>query len=129
MAFGGKQGAMSLTIWHNPACSTSRHALALLNERGLAPEIVRYLNAPPSEAEIARVLGLLGAKPEAILRRKNAPEDALAAWSAAKTDKARIAALHAHPILIERPIVIAGGGAALVRPKTEAETILAKLGL
>jgi arsenate reductase len=120
---------MSLTIWHNPGCSTSRHVLTLMNERGLAPHIVEYMRTPPSAAEIGRVLGLMGAAPEAILRSRNAPPEAMAAWTAAKTDKARIAALAAHPILIERPVLIADGKAALVRPKAEAEAILARLGL
>jgi arsenate reductase len=118
----------SLTIFHNPACSTSRHALALLQERGRAPRIVEYLKTPPSEAELEAVLTKMKAEPDAILRTRNAPEKALKAWENAKSRKAKIAALHAHPVLIERPIVVAGSKAALVRPKADAEAILDALG-
>jgi arsenate reductase len=120
---------MTPTIWHNPNCSTSRHVLALLTERGQTPIVVEYLKAPPNLAEIERVLGLMAAEPEDIVRTRNTPEPAAAAWDAAKTRKQRIAALAAHPILIERPVVIAGPKAALVRPKAEADEILTKLGL
>ncbi len=120
---------MTATIWHNPNCSTSRHVLGLLTERGPAPKVVEYLKTPPSAAEIGRVLELMGAEPDAILRLRNAPENALAAWSAAKTRKAQVAALAAHPILIERPVVISGKKAALVRPKAEADVILKALGI
>jgi len=120
---------MSLTIYHNPGCSTSRHVLGLLQERGRAPTIVEYLKAPPSPADLARTLARMGAEPDAILRTRNAPEAAMAAWSKASTKKAKLDALAAHPVLIERPIVIAGEKAALVRPKAEAEAILAGLGL
>ena len=119
---------MSLTIFHNPGCSTSREALALLKARGRSPKVVEYLKTPPSAAELAGVLAKMGAEPDAILRRKGAPEEALAAWEKAMTDKAKLAALSAHPILIERPIVIAGARAALIRPKAEAAAILDRIG-
>lgn len=120
---------MTPTIWHNPSCSTSRHVLGLLAERGAEPKIVEYLKTPPSAAEIGRALEMIGAEPDAIVRLRNAPDEALAAWRAAKTRKAQVATLAAHPILIERPIVIAGKKAALVRPKADAEAILDKIGL
>jgi arsenate reductase len=120
---------MATTIWHNPRCSTSRGALELLAERGHAPQIREYLKDPPDAPEIARVLKLMKAAPDAIVRLKDAPPEAAKAWAAAKTDAQKIAALAAHPILIERPIVISGRKAALIRPKAEAETKLASIGL
>lgn len=120
---------MSTTIWHNPRCSTSRGALELLTARGHAPRVRDYLNDPPDAAEIARVLKLMKAEPDAIVRLKDAPTDAAKAWTTAKTEPQKIAALAAHPILIERPIVIAGRKAALIRPKAEAEARLAAIGL
>jgi arsenate reductase len=119
---------MSFTIYHNPACSTSRHALAVLQERGRAPRIVEYLKTPPTPAELEAVLAKMKAEPDAILRARNAPEDAMKAWSKAKTRKEKIVVLNAHPILIERPIVVSGTKAALVRPKADAEAILANIG-
>lgn len=119
---------MRVTIYHNPKCSTSRHALELLEARGVATNVVEYLRDPPSAADIEAILAKMKAEPDAILRTRNAPEDALAAWQAANTRKAKIAALAAHPILIERPVVVAGRKAALIRPKAEAEAILESLG-
>ncbi|MGD2133164.1 MAG: ArsC/Spx/MgsR family protein, partial [Maricaulaceae bacterium] len=113
----------------NPKCSTSRHALELLEARGANVEVVEYLKTPPSPAHLTAILKKMGAGPDAILRTRNAPEDALAAWEAASTKSAKIAALSAHPILIERPIVVAGEKAALIRPKAEAEEILSALGV
>ena len=120
---------MSVTIYHNPNCSSSRHALGLLKERGAEPKVVEYLKTPPSAAEIKRLLTKMGAEPDAILRARNAPEDAMAAWEKAGSKADKIAALAAHPILIERPIVVAGEKAALVRPKAEAESILDSIGV
>lgn len=119
---------MSLTIFHNPACSTSRHVLSLLRDRGRSPRVVAYLEDPPSPAELAAVLARMKAEPDAILRVRDAPEKALAAWKKAGSRKSKLAVLSAHPILIERPIVIVGAKAALVRPKADAEAILASLG-
>jgi arsenate reductase len=120
---------MATTIWHNPRCSTSRGALELLVARGREPRVRLYLEDAPDAAEIARVLKLMKAAPDAIVRLKDAPTDAAKAWTRAKNDAGKIAALAAHPILIERPIVIAGRKAALIRPKAEAEARLALIGL
>lgn len=116
-------------IWHNPRCGTSRHALGLLEAAGRTPRIRLYLVDTPDAFEIGRILKMMRARPEAIVRLKDAPPDAAAAWAKAETDEARIAALVANPILIQRPIVITGRKAALVRPTTDAEAILKRLGL
>ena len=106
---------MTTTIWHNPRCSKSRQTLALLEERGIGPAVRLYLDDAPSTTELAEVLNHLGIRPWELLRRgeKVFKELGLDKDSA---DKALIEAMSANPILIERPIVIHGGGAALGRP-------------
>ena len=106
---------MTTTIWHNPRCSKSRQTLALLEERGISPAVRLYLDDAPSTAEMIEVLRQLGIKPWELLRRgeKMFKELGLDKDTA---DEALINAMSANPILIERPIVIHDGGAALGRP-------------
>lgn len=107
---------MSVTIWHNPRCSKSRATLALLEERGIEPEILHYLDNPPAAEEISRVLGLLGRRPRELMR---AGEDAYTDQGLADTsisENALIEAMAATPKLIERPVVINGEKAAVGRP-------------
>lgn len=111
----------NVTIYHNPHCSKSRQTLALLEERGIAPKIVDYLKAPPSAAELKRILKMLKLGPRDILRKTEAPYAALGAKGDKLDDEALIALMVKHPILIERPIVVSGGKAALGRPP---ETVL-----
>lgn len=112
---------MAVTIYHNPRCSKSRQALALLEERGVAPEIVLYLENPPSADELKNILARLGKRPRDIMRIKEAPYKELGLDDPAKTDADLVAAMVANPILIERPIVVKGKRAALGRPP---ETVL-----
>jgi len=112
---------MSVTIYHNPRCSKSRQTLALLRERGIEPEIVEYLKAPPSAAEIKRLAKQLCRPPRAFLRKTEAPYKELGLADAGVSDAALIDAMAAHPVLIERPIVVKGDKAALGRPP---ETVL-----
>lgn len=105
---------MRITLYHNPRCGKSRAALALLRERGAEPEIVEYLKTPPSGAELTRILGLLGMRPRELLRSKEARDAGLD--DPALDDEALIAAMVANPIVIERPIAVAAGGARLGRP-------------
>lgn len=106
---------MTLTIYHNPKCSTSRKVLGWLEEKGLKPHVIEYLKTPPSAAELRHILKLMGAKPADILRRKGDEFEALG-------DPAKIAAadlidrMVATPVLIERPIVVTGKAAVLCRP-------------
>lgn len=104
-----------MIIWHNPRCSKSRQTLALLQERGVDPVIVKYLESAPSADEITQVLGKLGLEPRQIMRtgEKVYKETGLAGISDAKT---LIAAMVENPILIERPIVIDGNKAVIGRP-------------
>ncbi|HUU65703.1 MAG TPA: arsenate reductase (glutaredoxin) [Methyloceanibacter sp.] len=107
---------MTVTIYHNPRCSKSRQTLALLEEKGIAPKIVKYLETPPSAAELKRVLKKLGLKPRDILRTGEARYAELGMQDSSLTDDALIAAMVANPILIERPIVVSGDKAAIGRP-------------
>ena len=110
-------------IWHNPRCSKSRQTLALLRDRGIEVEERRYLDDPPSAAELRAALDLLGLPAIALVRRK---EPEFKAMGLSKdTDEARlIAAMAAAPKLIERPVVFAGGKAALGRPPEAVLDIL-----
>ncbi len=103
-----------ITIYHNPRCSKSRQTLTLIEERGIAPTVIEYLENPPDEAELRRILGLLGMTPRALLRKKEAKEAGLDDPSL--DDDALIRMMVANPIVIERPIVVAEGKAALGRP-------------
>jgi arsenate reductase (glutaredoxin) len=111
-----------VTIYHNPRCATSRKTLDLLKKRGIEPRVVEYLKTPPDEAELKRLLKLLGIAPRALLRKKEAKEAGLDKPSL--TDAEIIAGLAKHPIAIERPIVVKGARAALGRPPEAALKIL-----
>jgi arsenate reductase len=107
---------MSVTIFHNPNCSTSRKVLGWLKEKGIEPKIVEYLKTPPSATELKRILKLMGgAKAADILRRKGEAYEALGDVAALKNDEL-IAKMVAEPVLIERPIVITDEAAVLCRP-------------
>jgi arsenate reductase len=107
---------MSVTIYHNPRCSKSRQALQLLHEHGVEPEVVRYLDTPPDAATLARLLDLLALEPRGLMRRKEPEYKALGLDAPDLTREQLIAAMVAHPKLIERPIVVKDGRAALGRP-------------
>jgi arsenate reductase (glutaredoxin) len=115
--------AKRVTIYHNPRCSKSRQTLALLQERGIEPEVVLYLETPPSQKQVLELIGLLGGDPLVLVRKGEEPYRrlGLGAESSAK-DVAR--AVSEHPILLERPIVVVGDKAALGRPP---ENVLALL--
>lgn len=113
---GTMEGAMSVTIYHNPRCSKSRQTLQLLKERGVEPEIVEYLTTPPDAPTLDRLLTKLGLEPRALMRRKEAPYRALNLADPSLSRAALIRAMVENPILIERPIVVKDGRAALGRP-------------
>jgi len=114
---------MSLTIYHNPRCSKSRATLALLQERGLEPGIVEYLNTPPSAEELARILSLLGKAP-AELMRKGENEYKEHFKGREMSDARTIELMVQHPKVIERPIVVNGDRAAVGRPPEAVLDIL-----
>ena len=107
---------MTVTIYHNPRCSKSRKTLALLRERNVNPEIVLYLETPPSTDEVKAILEKLGKSPRDIMRKGEAPYKDLNLCDTAKTDASLILAMVENPILIERPIVVSGAKAAIGRP-------------
>lgn len=122
--FEEAQGAMTVTILHNPRCSKSRQTLELLRDRGHEPVIVAYLDTPPDAARLGEILDLLGLEPRQLMRRKEAAYGELGLDAPNLSRDALIAAMVEHPILIERPIVMANGKAALGRPPDAVLEIL-----
>jgi arsenate reductase len=123
MVGAGAQG-MTLTIYHNPRCSKSRETLKLLEARGLKPKVVEYLKTPPSAAELKSILKKLGLKPRDILRKGEPLYAEFGLQDRTLNGEALIALMVANPILIERPIVLAGGNAAIGRPPENVLKIL-----
>lgn len=111
-------------IFHNPRCSKSRQALELLEERGIQPEIIRYLETPPTAQELARLLDALGYEPRQLMRTKEPEYKALGLDNPELDRDALIRAMTATPKLIERPIVVSGGKVAVGRPPENVLTIL-----
>ena len=103
-------------LYHNPRCSKSRAAFALLEERGVDLEVVRYLETPPDEASLRQLLDQLGMTPLELMRRGEARYRELGLKAADISDDERVRAMAENPILIERPIFIAGGKAVIGRP-------------
>ena len=115
---------MRTTIYHNPRCSKSRQTLALLEERGISPRVVDYLKTPPSAAELKAILNKLGLKPRDLMRKGEPRYAELGLKDRDLDDDALISLMVANPILIERPIVVSGGKAALGRPPEKVLEIL-----
>jgi arsenate reductase (glutaredoxin) len=113
---------MAVTIYHNPRCSKSRQTLALIKDAGVAPTVVEYLDAPPSQNTIKEIVRMLGVSAKGIVRKKEAKEAGLDIDS--MTEAAVIKAMAAHPIIIERPIVVSGKKAVLGRPPENVLAIL-----
>jgi arsenate reductase len=111
-------------LFHNPRCSKSRGALELLRERGIEPQIVAYLDQPPSPAQLRELLGQLGLPARALLRTGEDEYASLGLADPALDDEALIAAMAAHPRLIERPIFVHGGRAVIGRPPELVLTLL-----
>ena len=115
---------MSLTIYHNPNCTTSRNVLRLLQEGGKAPQVVEYLKTPPSRERMQELLAAMGMKPRDILRRSGTPYDELGLDNPALTDDEILDALEAHPILMQRPIVASDKGVRLCRPMERVHEVV-----
>lgn len=113
---------MTVTIYHNPKCSKSRQTLDLLRGRGVEPTVVHYLETPPDAAELRRILALLGIGPRDLLRKAEAAAAGLD--DPALGDDALIARMVANPAVIERPIVVKDGKAAIGRPPEKVLEIL-----
>lgn len=115
---------MTVTIYHNPRCSTSRNTLAIIREHGIEPEIIEYLKNPPDRATIVELLAATGLGPRELVRAKQAEFTELGLNDPAVTDNHLIDAMAAHPILIERPVVVTPKGARLCRPKEKVLEVL-----
>ena len=116
--------ADKIRIYHNPRCSKSRQTLALLHDKRLQPEVIEYLGTPPSAAELERILKMLGMHPRQLLRTKEAEYRELGLDNTKLTNKQLVKAMVEHPKLIERPIVVCNGKAAIGRPPEAVLEIL-----
>ncbi|BCI69011.1 MULTISPECIES: arsenate reductase (glutaredoxin) [Acetobacteraceae] len=115
---------MTITIYHNPACGTSRNVLALIRNSGEEPRIIEYLKTPPSREELVDLIARMGVPVRSVLREKGTPFHELGLDNPALSDDALIDAMIAHPILMNRPIVVTPLGAALCRPSEAVLDIL-----
>jgi arsenate reductase len=113
---------MTVRIYHNPRCGTSRRTLALLREKGVEPEIVEYLKTPYTADTLKQLLAQLDMPAKALIRKKEAA--AVGIDPASMSENALIAAMEEHPIIVERPIVVANGKAALGRPPEKVLEVL-----
>ena len=110
-----------ITIYHNPKCGTSRNVLALIRNAGIEPTVIEYLKTPPSRAELVALIAATGAPVREAIRSKEAIYTELGLAGTALSDDALIDAMLAHPILINRPLVVSPLGTRLCRP---SETVL-----
>jgi len=110
-----------ITIFHNPACGTSRNVLAMIRNSGVEPSIVNYLKTPPGRAKLVELVAAMGVTVRDLLRRKGTPYDELKLDDPSWTDAQLLDFMVAHPILMHRPIVVTPLGSRLCRP---SETVL-----
>jgi arsenate reductase (glutaredoxin) len=115
---------VAITIYHNPQCATSRNVLALIRNSGEEPVIIEYLKTPPSRAELIELIRRMGISVRDLLRQKGTPYDELGLADPTLTDDQLIDAMMAHPILINRPIVVTPKGVKLCRPSEVVLDIL-----
>lgn len=115
-----------ITIYHNPKCGTSRNTLALICHTGAEPRIVQYLQTPPTRPELETLIAAMGMPVRELMRAKEAVYQELGLGSPALSDNALIDAMLAHPILINRPIVVTPLGTRLCRPAESVLDILPK---
>lgn len=110
-----------VTIYHNPACGTSRNVLGLIRNAGIEPTVIEYLKTPPTRADLISLITRMGIPVRAVLRERGTPYAELGLDDPALSDEALLDAMMAHPILINRPIVVTPLGVRLCRP---SETVL-----
>ena len=108
---------MDLIIYHNPSCGTSRNTLELIRNAGIEPRVIEYLKTPPSREEVASLAERAGVPLRDLLRQKGTPYDELGLGDESLPDAALLDAIEAHPILLNRPIVVTPKGVRLCRPK------------
>lgn len=115
---------MSTTIYHNPDCGTSRNTLAIIRASGTEPAIIEYLKTPPTRDELRGLVQRIGVSLREVLRHKDTPYHALGLDDPAVSDEAMLDAIEAHPILINRPIVVTPKGVRLCRPSEQVLDLL-----
>ena len=115
---------VAVTIYHNPGCGTSRNTLALIRNAGIEPTVIEYLKTPPDRATLETLIARMGIRARDLLRQKGTPYAELDLGAAHWTDAQLIDQMLAHPILINRPIVITPWGARLCRPSEAVLDIL-----
>ena len=107
---------MTITIYHNPDCGTSRNTLAMIRQSGEEPEVIEYLRAPPTRARLLELIAAAGLTLRQAIRQKDTPYAQLGLDDATLSDEALLGAMQAHPILINRPFVVTPLGTRLCRP-------------
>jgi len=117
---------MKIQIYHNPKCGTSRNTLAMIEASGETPEIIEYLQTPPTRERLVELITEMGIPPRALLRQKGTPYDELNLDDASLTDEQLIDAMMTHPILVNRPIVVTDKGVRLCRPSELVLDLLAE---
>ena len=115
---------MSVTIYHNPKCGTSRTVLGILRERGIEPQVIEYLQTPPDRTQLTALLRQMGIGPRDLLRRRGTPYDELGLDNHKLSDSTLIDHIVEHPILMERPVVVTKKGAKICRPADVVRTLL-----
>ena len=115
---------MTLTIYHNPACGTSRNTLEMMRQSGEDPVVIEYLQAPPTREKLVELLAAMGISPRELLRQKGTPYAVLGLDNPALTNEQLVDAMMAHPILINRPIVVSPRGVRLCRPSERVLDLL-----
>lgn len=115
-----------ITIYHNPACGTSRNVLQLIRNAGIEPRIIEYLQTPPDRATLEALIARMGIRPRELLRQKGTPYAALGLAEDHWTDAQLIEQMLAHPILINRPIVVTPWGVRLCRPSEAVLDLLTR---
>jgi arsenate reductase len=115
---------MAITIYHNPACGTSRNTLAMIRQSGAEPEIIEYLKTPPTRERLVELIKAMGLSARDLLRRKGTPYDTLGLDDLKWTDDELTDLMLEHPILINRPIVVTPKGVRLCRPSEVVLEIL-----
>ena len=121
-------GSMTITIYHNPACGTSRNVLGLIRDSGEQPHVIEYLKTPPSREELVSLIGRMAIPVRDLLRRKGTPYDELGLGDPTLNDDQLIDAMMAHPLLINRPIVVSPKGVKLCRPSEAVLELLPRPG-
>lgn len=115
---------MTVTIYHNPKCGTSRNTLAMIRQSGEEPQIIEYLKTPPSREKLVELVAAMGIAPRDLLRRKGTPYDELGLDDPKWSDDQLIDFIVEHPILMNRPVVVSPLGAKLCRPSEAVLDIL-----